>query len=194
MKVKKIDEWNENFRNWNGFDVKGNTWIVLGDTFDIKDEIKSKGGKFNRELGWHFDHDEPGYQLFKINMDDVTDTYGDGRLYFSENVWEIVKEIKEKYTHYEPSTSVWIGEKGDKVEFEGCLKNYRSYYGNYGETGIFEFEDKFGNVIVWMTSPDREIDYDHWYLIEGTVKDQNEYKGVKSTRVTRCKIKKVWKK
>ena len=194
MKVKKVDEWNENFKNWNAFNDSGETWIVLGDTFSIKDELKQKGAKFNRELGWHFDHDEPGYQLYKINMDDVTDTYFDGRLYFSEDVYETVNKIKKENTVYEPSKSNWIGEIGKKVDADVVLRNYRSFYGNFGETGVFEFEDSDGNTVIWMTSPDRDIDYDHIYWIEGTVKDHSEYKGDKQTRLTRCKIKGVYEK
>lgn len=194
MKVKKVDEWNENFKNWNAFNDSGETWIVLGDTFSIKDELKQKGAKFNRELGWHFDHDEPGYQLYKIDMDDVTDTYFDGRLYFSEDVYEIVNKIKKENTVYEPSKSNWIGEVGKKVDADVVLRNYRSFYGNFGETGVFEFEDSDGNTVIWMTSPDRDIDYDHIYWIEGTVKDHSEYKGDKQTRLTRCKIKGVYEK
>ena len=194
MKVKKVDEWNENFKNWNAFNDSGETWIVLGDTFSIKDELKQKGAKFNRELGWHFDHDEPGYQLYKINMDDVTDTYFDGRLYFSEDVYDIVNKIKKENTVYEPSKSNWIGEVGKKVDADVVLRNYRSFYGNFGETGVFEFEDSDGNTVIWMTSPDRDIDYDHIYWIEGTVKDHSEYKGDKQTRLTRCKIKGVYEK
>ena len=158
MKVTKVDEWNENFKNWNAFNDSGETWIVLGDTFSIKDELKQKGAKFNRELGWHFDHDEPGYQLYKINMDDVTDTYFDGRLYFSEDVYDIVNKIKKENTVYEPSKSNWIGEVGKKVDADVVLRNYRSFYGNFGETGVFECEDSDGNTVIWMTSPDRDID------------------------------------
>ena len=194
MKTNKVDEWNKNFKLWNGFDDNNNTWIVLGDTFDIKDEIKSKGGKFCRELGWHFDHIEPGYQLYSINIDDITDKYYDGRLYFSDEVWDLVKDIKNKYTIYEPDNSNWVGEVGKKIDFDGILKNYRSYYGNFGETGIFEFEDENGNTIVWMTSPDKEIDDKHIYWIEGTVKSHDEFRGKKSTRITRCRIKGVYNK
>ena len=191
MGIKNVSEWNENFRVWNNFNVDGDTWIVLGDTYEIKDELKKKGAKFNRELGWHFDHDEPGYQTYKVNMNDVAYARHDGRLHMLDNVYDIVSKIKEENTIYEPSNSQFVGEVGKKIEFDAVLKDYRSFYSSFGETGIFEFEDFDGNCIVWMTSAGRDIDYDHIYWIEGFVKSHSEYKGKKQTRVSRCKIKGV---
>ena len=50
-KLERINIWNENFHKWNAFDQNDFTWIVLGDTYSIKDELKKQGAKFGRELG-----------------------------------------------------------------------------------------------------------------------------------------------
>ena len=49
---ERIEKWNKNFKSYNAFDEDLNTWLVMGNTYAIKDELKKKGAKFSRELGW----------------------------------------------------------------------------------------------------------------------------------------------
>ena len=50
-KIKDLATFYEN----NGLNrEKNNTYIVLGDTYSIKDLLKEKGAKYNKILGWHF--------------------------------------------------------------------------------------------------------------------------------------------
>ena len=190
MSKRSVGIWNENFNRWNNFNSDGDTWIVLGNTFEIKEELKKRGAKFNRELGWHFDHEESDYQTYKINMKDITDTYEDGRLHFVDNVYCIVEQIKKIHTVYEPSNSDWLGEIGKKLFVQVHLTSVR-HLANAFSSVVYEFEDEDENIIVWITSSNVEFDKEHDYWIDGVVKDHNEFNGEKQTRLVRVKIRNI---
>ena len=85
--------------------------------------------------------------------------------------------------------SEYVGEIGEKVTVIVRIKRVRYFEGMYGPMGIYQFEDKSGNVIVWMTDPNRDFEEDTAYELTGTVKDHSEFRGVKQTKLTRCKVK-----
>lgn len=192
--LERVKIWNENFYKWNAFDQNDFTWIVLGDTFSIKEELKTKGAKFNRELGWHFDHEEAGYDLVKIIITEVAEKTIRGKYRFKEDAEEYIKNIRKANEKFVPTHSEWIGEVGKKVSIDVTLENYREFYTAFGETAAYEFKDSNGNTVVWLSASGKDFDKDHVYWIEGTVKDHSEYRGDKQTRINRCKIKGVWKK
>ena len=54
------DEANAAFFQKQGFNAEGKTYVVLGNTFEIKDDLKQLGCKFTGILGWHTDHQLDG--------------------------------------------------------------------------------------------------------------------------------------
>lgn len=69
--IKKAPERNREFFKRNGFDESGRAWVVLGNTFDIKDSLKAAGAKFDYLIGWHFDKSDNGFDCFEISIADV---------------------------------------------------------------------------------------------------------------------------
>lgn len=60
-----------------------------------------------------------------------------------------------------------------------------SWETDFGTTRIYKIVDKDGNIFTWKTGNTIDEDAE---IIVGTVKAHNEYKGVKQTEITRCKI------
>lgn len=89
----------------------------------------------------------------------------------------------------ESEVSQYQGEVGQKITF--TVKEFKcvsAYEGMYGEMSyLFKFVDNDGNVYMWSTSKDinEELGID---CITGTVKKHEEYRGLKQTWVTRCKV------
>ena len=54
--IEQAPETNAKFFSSMGLDKEGNAYIVLGNTYPIKDELKAKGARFNPILGWYFDN------------------------------------------------------------------------------------------------------------------------------------------
>ena len=106
---------------------------------------------------------------------------------------KIAKENKRKnQMDKESKESDYVGNVGDKVtvEVKDCKVLYSfdtsySYY-NTVTTYCYKLVDNNGNVYTWKTQKD--LDEENTKTVIGTVKAHNEYKGIKQTELTRCKV------
>ena len=81
----------------------------------------------------------------------------------------------------------FLGEVGDRLDIAvASARCVTSWYNQYGETYMYEFIAEDGHVIMWKTSS--WVDTDEVHSIKGTVKEHEEYNGIKQTWLTRCKI------
>lgn len=84
------------------------------------------------------------------------------------------------------SCSQYVGEVGKRLDV--AVKEMRivtSWESVYGTTFIYKILDNVGNVLTWKTSI---MVPDEVKTLKGTVKAHNEYRGVKQTELTRCKV------
>lgn len=101
---------------------------------------------------------------------------------------EAERRAKEARLATEAEESKHVGEIGDRVTIENgeviCLTSWET---QFGTTYVYKIVDKDNNVFTWKTSKivwhDRVIE-----KITGTVKEHKEYRGVKQTELTRCKV------
>ena len=188
---KTAPERNAKFFKKEGFSEDGKAWIVLGNTFEIKDELKEAGCKWNNLLGWHFDH-ETEFNAFEISIDDVMEQSADDTYSYKE-YYEVLEFIKNEKDARRPKTaSEYVGEIGDKINMELTFKaeyRFKTFYTYSGELNfIYKFADENGNTFVWKTCKWLELEEGKTYNVTGKIKDHNEYKGDKQTVLTRCKL------
>lgn len=102
--------------------------------------------------------------------------------------WDAEKQAK--------AASGFVGQVGDKnlgikasvVEVEGTVEAVRFISGDYGTTTLYTILGKDGNLYKWFSSAGSLGDDTGVEVhIKGTVKKHEEYNGVKSTVLTRCK-------
>lgn len=198
MKIK-TEAWNNNFKKWNGFAEDGTAYVFLGATYEIKDDIKALGGKWNPAIGaWIIDHKVNGYNLETISIEDIYRKDSDGKydkaFENEEGIKKIVDRVADQRRAEIASKGIgYVGEIGQKLVVECILtdiKTFPSYFGGY--TYKYFFEDANHNIIVWSTSTEfdaDELEIGRWVLLRGTVKDHVEYKDVPQTLVTQCKIR-----
>jgi len=93
----------------------------------------------------------------------------------------------------EAQSSNHIGNIGDRIQISvqsvKCLTSWENTFGYYPTTTyLYKIVDQEGNVFTWKTST--FLDEDNLpQMITGTVKEHSEFRGVKQTALTRCKIK-----
>ena len=197
---KKIAEAGAKNAEWlasEGFNADGVTYVVLGDTYKIKEELKARGAKFDGWFGWHMP-DATGYDAVMVKAEDVTEANDLGRLHYinSTDIIKLVENLKddaeqalkaERGEH----VSEYIGIIGERRDFVCKMVGhftYESHYSYYGETNhIYKFEDENGDIIVWNTSSWLEDDKPE-YRFKATVKEHSEYKGEKQTVIARPKF------
>ena len=190
--LAKAPEANRKFFEKEGFDENGITYVVIGDTYSIKDELKESGAKFNNLFGWHFNHADNGYNCFEVNISEVG-TLTDVGTWMLNEYHEVIDYVKSKRDEFAPkSDSKYIAEVGETVKVNVTLMNvftYKTHFSYYGETNyIYKFADEQGNVIVWKTSSGQDVEEGKNYTIKGKVKELSEYKGERQTVLTRCRI------
>lgn len=193
-KLNKSEEnQKELLAKW-GYDVENPLiWLVGGgSTYEIKDQLKELGCKFNPTFGWYSTQpiDIPeGYGMTNINFYDVYVWYPlSKRFELKDKAKEIADAAKAKL---EPeSHSEYEGEVKERLrDLHVTLTAVRSFDGFYGTSFIYTFIHG-ENVLVWMTSSCKDIEVGDEIFLTGTVKEHSEYKGIKQTKLSRCIIKK----
>lgn len=174
-------EINQKFFQKNGFNAEGKTYIALGDTYKVKDELKEKGFMYARFLGWHSPNAVEGVQTLEISADDiyskdVCDCYnGDLKKHYYFNgelldyedfdycdtwhyiVEELVEEANDKMARSSAEGSEWIGAVGDKVEVEVIIEKcidceFKVCRGVTNTSYLYILRDNNGNWLKWKAS------------------------------------------
>lgn len=173
----------------NGFSPDGVTYIVTGDSYSIKDKLKEDGFRYDPVLKWH-KADPTGYEdkTIKLNVEDAFEfsAWGEGHY-----ITGAKDKINQMLAGAQPQeTSVWIGEKGEKIkDIKVQLTRKYSFEGKYGLTTIYTFRTEEGNLLTWFSSTFQPYEVgDYMQMKYATIKDYNEYNGVKSTIITRAKL------
>lgn len=181
-----------------GFDVENPTvYLISGNTFEIKDWIKERGGRYNPALNWYFTENSnqlpEGYEYIAVPFDDLYDWYPRvKRIELKNNAKEIAEAAR--IAAMPESKSEWVGEVKQRMrDLKVVLTGARAVSSAYGESIMFTFE--YGdNLLVWFTScpPDEDkAIVGHEYLLTGTVKKHDAYRGVKQTYLNRCILKEI---
>lgn len=109
--------------------------------------------------------------------------------YNRELEYEAEKRTREAKEAEERAKSSWMGKVGDKVKFEiADFAVLTSWETQWGITHVYKFVNHDGLIATWKTS--NWVD-DHGIIgstIKGTIKELKEYRGIKQTELTRCKI------
>ena len=106
-------------------------------------------------------------------------------VYDRELEYQEKKEKAENEAKKEAENSEYVGNVGDRVEVEAedfrCLTSWET---QFGVNRLYKFVDKNGNVFVWKTGKYLE----NVKKVKGTVKVHKEFRGVRQTELTRCKV------
>lgn len=121
----------------------------------------------------------------------------------------VAKKIAEENRAKENATVEYYGNVGDKFELTLTFDKMFGFETQYGYSYILLFHDEENHVYKWSTSNgDYKVEYakdvenlaygsgieycdyeiGHKYLIKGSIKGHDEYKGCKQTVITRCKV------
>ena len=192
MKAKyanKREKWLEE----NCFNENLTTFVYFpADSFEVKDSLKDAGFKFNRSLLWHIANIPEGYEdkVVEITLDKVAEIGAWGEGCYRPNARAFVDDILKNCRPIEDSTSEWLFEEKERFyDYAVVLKSVRGMETRFGWTQLVKFEDANGNILQWWTAVEIKAEVGDHVLLTGTVKAHDEYKGIKSTTVTRCRLK-----
>ena len=131
-------------------------------------------GRYNVKLNEYY-HFNPRYTVVAIDtwIDEVPDT----------------------------SNSTWQHNVNDRVELDLVLLDVRSFETYYGDKYVYTFSDQSNNVYVWFTSKayimhrciedSTQDEFAHAgdvVRVKATIKEHTEFRDVKQTVLTRCRV------
>jgi hypothetical protein len=193
QKKKMEAEFAENERKWkaqNGWSEDGITYVVTGNSYSIKDELKQNGFRYDPILRWHKATKDEKYadRLIEIKLDDVVEISAWGKGHYKTNAKDIVD--KALAATQPESTSTWIGEVGEKIkDIKVQLVRKYTTETRYGLNTLYSFQTEEGNILVWFSSTIQTCEVGDWMKIKyGTIKKLDTFNGIKQTVLTRCKL------
>ena len=176
----------------NGFSEYGVTYLVLGNSYPIKDDLKEAGFKFSPLLRWHCgNHDfelPENCEYYELHYEDVFTWDEDSHTTFmKEGAREKIDLI---FNPIVESNSQFVGEIGERLrDIPMKVRNISGFNSAYGYKWVYTFEDSNGNVYSWFTTSQQSISIDMNCFVTGTVKAHVEYRKVFTTQLKNCKIK-----
>ena len=176
----------------NGFSEYGVTYLVLGNSYPIKDDLKEAGFKFSPLLRWHGDNCDfelpEGCEYKELHYEDIFTWDEESHTTFMKD--GIREKIDLIFNPIVESNSQFVGEIGERLrDIHVQVRNIAGFDSAYGYKWVYTFEDKNENVYSWFTTSQQSVAVGMNCIISGTVKAHVEYKKVFTTQLTRCKIK-----
>jgi hypothetical protein len=184
--AQKKEEWIQK----NGFNAEGVTFVITGDSYSIKNELKENGWHFDPVRRW-YKNDPTGYEdrCVSFTLDELIDFSAWGTGTYKTEAKSIVDN---KLAAAEPKIETsFYGEVGGKVKdiYVELIRKF-SFDGRYGVTNVYNMLDKEGHLFVWFTSTIQPFEiHDHLVISSATIKDHKEYKDDKQTVITRARLK-----
>lgn len=87
------------------------------------------------------------------------------------------------------SASQWVGKTGDRVKgLKLTCLSARTIESHFGYSVLYKMRDEAGNIFSWFSSGGANMDPGSEYLLDATIKDHGEYRGVKETQLTRGRV------
>ena len=181
----------DNKEKWleiNKFNAEGDTYIITGETYSIKDKLREAGFRYDPTLLWH-GPDPAGYEdrCVKVNINEICEFGFDGNAHFLLDAKNIINKKVANDLVYE--SSEWVGEPGERLkDTEVTLVKKACFMGKFGLTNVYTFQDLDGNIYTWFTTTSLVKEVKDVFKIRATIKKHDEYKGTKTTVLTRCRV------
>lgn len=178
----------------NGFSEYGVTYLVLGNSYPIKDKLKEAGFKFSTLLRWHCgncDFELPESCHYKeLRYEDIFIwSEEDNVTFMKEGAREKIEEIFNPKVEYH---SDYVGEIGERLRnIKVSIRTIGGFDSAYGYKWVYTFEDENGNLFTWFTTVQQAVSCDDVVSLTGTIKAHVEYKGARTTQLTRCKLEAI---
>ena len=175
-------------KHFNGSDK---VFIINGNTYEIKDQLKSEGCKFNPSTGWYAV--TTTRDCLEISVEELLtkNEFGEYNWKEKEDVTVLIKTKRNKQL----PESNYVGTVGEKYTGTVTFKKETAFEmpafrGNgLVMMRIITFVDDSNNLLVWKTTCAYDTPgTDAKVNLTGTIKEHSEYMGQKQTILTRCKI------
>lgn len=192
-----VDEFNNNrlaIAEKYGFNPEGKIYVVTGNTYEIREELREAGAKYRGGINWYFLEKQDRYPTIELSYEECLNIYPEYGTMSWKDLTEVQAVLNSKIpTEEDPSQ--YVGQVGERLDLVVTFKKRSTYeipsYAGWGTdtVGINVFRDDAGNCFIWKsTSAFFNIAEGSQVRLRGTVKEHSDYKGTKQTILQRCKV------
>lgn len=177
-----------------GFNPEGKIYVVIGNTYEIREELKDAGAKYRGGINWYFLEEQDKYPTVELTYEECLNIYPE----YGTMSWKDLSEVQAVLNSKIPTEddpSQYVGQVGERLDVVVTFKKRSTYeipsYAGWGTdmVGINVFRDDAGNCFIWKsTSAFFNIPEGEKVRLRGTVKEHTDYKGTKQTVLQRCKV------
>lgn len=173
------------YRKILGFGDKGYITIYRGEIAENENWFRAnKSCRYHKFWGWYTPSDDPIVTSVPAGV--IPSTLSWASITKNGKIDELkMNKTLASFTSF--GNSEFIGTPKERIEFFAKVNKIVKVNGSYGDSLMYLMEDPSGNSIVWVTSS-VDLTEGKEYYMRGTVKDHREYRGIKQTVMTRCKI------
>lgn len=194
---KQVEEFNNNrlaIAEKYGFNPEGKIYVVTGNTYEIREELREAGAKYRGGINWYFLEKQDRYPTIELSYEECLNIYPEYGTMSWKDLTEVQVVLNSKIpTEEDPSQ--YVGQVGERLDLVVTFKKRSTYeipsYAGWGTdtVGINVFRDDAGNCFIWKsTSAFFNIAEGSQVRLRGTVKEHSDYKGTKQTILQRCKV------
>lgn len=162
--------------------------LLKGDTYNLRDWLKSIGARYTRWWGWYIQSTDTvpetipaGIDTVKLEWKNICAPDGEN-LANEDSVVEYVESLI-----YDEGNSQFVGKIGERLELNVKITKVIKLENGYGSSNMHIMEDANENIYIWTTAT-KDLSENVEYHIKGTVKDHRTYHNNKQTILTRCTI------
>ena len=187
---KQVEEFNNNrlaIAEKYGFNPEGKIYVVTGNTYEIREELREAGAKYRGGINWYFLEKQDRYPTIELSYEECLNIYPEYGTMSWKDLTEVQAVLNSKIpTEEDPSQ--YVGQVGERLDLVVTFKKRSTYeipsYAGWGTdtVGINVFRDDAGNCFIWKsTSAFFNIAEGSQVRLRGTVKEHSDYKGTKQT-------------
>lgn len=135
------------------------------------------------------DYEHNIFMLAENNIvDSKTRGFGASIIVAYQKHLQYLKRQEEKHERQKlEKQSQYFGEIKERKLYTLKVLSKTYLESDYGVTVLHRMADQSGNIAIWFSSS-KSLEEGEEYTLKATIKEHNEYKGIKQTILTRCKV------
>lgn len=163
---------------------------ILGDYF-VQTKVKEKGylEVAQKVVDWVMNQKATSDYILNLQTL-IEEEYIDARKagFLASAYFSYLRAMDREKEEVARKQSQYVGEVGKRQNFELVFDRETSYETDFGTKYIYIFNDSDGNVLIWKTTKCIDFEKGQKVTLKATIQKHDEYRGVKQTILTRCKV------
>lgn len=128
-RAKQVEEFNNNrlaIAEKYGFNPEGKIYVVTGNTYEIREELKEAGAKYRGGINWYFLEKQDKYPTIELSYEECLNIYPEYGTMSWKDLTEVQAVLNSKIpTEEDPSQ--YVGQVGDRLDLVVTFKKRSTY-------------------------------------------------------------------